>query len=49
MRWVAAAVEKDGSLDLLFFFKVQSPATGISPRKKRKKKGKKSPTLPYSG
>ena len=41
MRWVAAAVEKDGSLDLLFFFKVQSPATGISPRKKRKKKGKK--------
>ena len=41
MRWEAAAVEKDGSLDL-FFSKVKSLATRMSPRKKRKKKGKKS-------
>ena len=47
MRWVAAAVEKDGSLDL-FFFKSQKSRNEDVTRQEKKKKKEKSPTIAYN-
>lgn len=43
MRWVAAAVEKDGSLVLFFFFKSQKSRNEDATTQEKKKKRKKVP------
>ena len=45
MRWEAAAVEKDGSLDLFFFKSQKSRNEDV---KKKRKKKEKSPTMAYN-